>query len=157
MNGSNRRWRGPCGWVVIVSGLVLSLSCRHAPTPPEPTPPVPASLDTTMSLWTTYLDCRHQVQLEPRKGAALVLLDRAESQSPPDVERWRRRSVSLQALAASCSLLVGAEMIKSGETQQAQILYQRVLDQPPLPELATYKMAAQRVLTNLVTSSEARH
>ncbi|GKS58009.1 hypothetical protein YTPLAS18_15360 [Nitrospira sp.] len=150
MKDSITREHGPCEWVtmvLIMSGLLLTSSCRQSSTGPSHT--VPTRADSTMSLWTTYLGCRQHTELEPRKGAAIVLLDRAESESHIDLERSRRRSVSLQALAASCGLLVGAAMVESGEAQQAVVLYRRVLEQPRLPELVSYKTAARRALASL--------
>jgi hypothetical protein len=65
---------------------------------------------------------------------------------------FARRSVDIEALAASCNLLAGSAMIKAGEVQEASTIYQFALVHANTPELTSLKAQAETALNELRTS-----
>lgn len=133
-----------------VCGMVaLLLACD-----PEPrvTGQLSLNQDPTMRLWHVYDHCRKATNLEEQKGQALllhhsVLLQPDDGAGPPV-----RRSVNIEALAASCNLLAGSAMREAGEIREATTLYQLALLHANTPDLVTFKGQAQSALNELRTS-----
>ena len=141
-------WPSLTRWAhsMTAASLVLLTACG---TPTASPPRTSTELEPTMSLWTLYLGCRNDAGLEMRKGTAIVLLERAKSSARAERLGRLRRSVDLQAMAASCGLLVGEALVKSGDLRDAKVVYRRIIEQPAVPDLESYKIAAHRALADI--------
>lgn len=108
--------------------------------------------DPTMRLWQVYDHCRRATNLEEQKGQALLLHHSVLLQPDDGARLYARRSVDIEALAASCSLLAGSAIRDAGEIREATTLYQLALLHANTPDLASLKGQAQSALDVLQTS-----
>jgi hypothetical protein len=122
----------------------------------DPEPRVAGELslnrDPTMRLWHVYDHCRRATNLEEQKGQALLLHHSVLLQPDDGASLHARRSVDIEALAASCNLFAGSAMMEAGEIEEATTLYQLALLHANTPDLASLKGQAQNALNELRTS-----
>jgi hypothetical protein len=131
----------------VVCGMVaILLACN-----PEPkvTGELSPNQDPTMRLWQVYDHCRRATNLEEQKGQALLLHHSFLLQPDDEASTHARRSVDIEALAASCNLLAGSAMMEAGEIREARTLYQLALLHANTPDLASVKEQAQTALNEL--------
>jgi hypothetical protein len=134
----------------VVCGMVaILLACN-----PEPkvTGELSPNQDPTMRLWHVYDHCRRATNLEEQKGQALLLHHSVLLQPDDEASTNTRRSVDIEALAASCNLLAGSAVMEAGEIREARTLYQLALLHANTPDLASVKEQAQSALDELRTS-----
>jgi hypothetical protein len=132
-----------CGMVAIL------MACT-----PEPKVTGESGLnqDPTMRLWHVYDNCRRATNLEEQKGQALLLHHSVLWRIRDGTMEFARRSVDIEALAASCNLLAGSAMIEAGEIKEASTIYQFALAHANTPELTSLKAQAETALNELRTS-----
>jgi hypothetical protein len=135
---------------VMACGIVaILMACT-----PEPKVTGESGLnqDPTMRLWHVYDHCRRATNLEEQKGQALLLHHSVLWRIRDGTMEFARRSVDIEALAASCNLLAGSAMIEAGEIQEASTIYQFALVHANTPELTSLKVQAETALNGLRTS-----
>ena len=147
----NRTFIGGVSLAFVASNIVILLACT-----PEPKVKGELSLsqDPTMRLWQVYDHCRRATNLEERKGQALLLHHSVLWRTDDGAIQLTRRSVDIEALAASCNLLTASAMLEAGEIQEASTVYQFALLHANTPELAPLKAQAESALNELRTSSD---
>ena len=131
-------------------GILVSLLACH----PEPKVAGEHSVnqDPTMRLWQVYDHCRKSTNLEERKGQALLLHHSVLLRTNDGATQLPRRSVNIEALAASCNLLAASAMVEAGEIQEASTVYYLALLHANTPDLASLRTRAQSALNELQTS-----
>lgn len=110
--------------------------------------------DATMRLWQVYDHCRRATNLEEQKGQALLLHHSVLLRPDDGMSTYARRSVDIEALAASCNLLAGSATMEAGKIEEATTLYQLALLHANTPDLDSLKGQAESALNELRTSPQ---